>query len=77
MTGQQGNDVDALMRATALDLGGDVGQIRTRFADFVGSLPLPPDVRTRDDTVGGVAVVEVQVDGPPTTGTLLDFHGGA
>ncbi len=78
MTKQQRDTIDRILREGDLDLGGDVEEQRRIFADMMSAIPLPDDVHTQDDTLGGIPVVTITIDGITTPkGTILYFHGGA
>jgi monoterpene epsilon-lactone hydrolase len=89
MTKHQRDTVDQMLRETwgdsttaatgntLLDLGGDVDEQRRLFAGMMTSFPLPPDVHTQADALGGVPVLTVTIDDITPTGTILYFHGGA
>ncbi|SEQ80531.1 alpha/beta hydrolase [Microlunatus flavus] len=76
MTQKQRETVDTLLREAPLDLGGDVAVQRPLMEHLLTAQPLPDDVRTADDHLGGVPVVRVEVDGLATRGTVLHLHGG-
>lgn len=77
MSKQQRESIDRMLRQSTLDLGGEVEEQRRLFAEMMSAIPLPPDVRTEEGTVGGVQVVTITVEGMTPKGTILYFHGGA
>lgn len=77
MSKQQRDTIDQMLRQGTLDLGGEVEEQRRIFADMLSAIPLPDDVRTEEDSLGGVPVVTITVDGISPQGTILYFHGGA
>jgi monoterpene epsilon-lactone hydrolase len=77
MTQQQRQDLDELLRHSPLDLGGDVTEQRAIFHEMMTSVPLPEDVSTKQDELGGVPVVLVETPGVDPSTVILYFHGGA
>ena len=76
MSRSQLHQVTELLRASPLDLGGDVTVMRQVFDEMLAAIPVPGDVRTTPTLLGGVPVIEV-VAGPDTApGAILYFHGG-
>jgi acetyl esterase/lipase len=76
MSDEQREAIDTLFRTGPLAIGGDHLQQREVFTRMLTSRPLPDDVILTPDTLGGVAVLEVTIDGVTPEGTLLWFHGG-
>ncbi|MGW1564724.1 alpha/beta hydrolase [Streptomyces sp. NPDC002144] len=77
MSRQQRQALDELLRHGPLDLGGDVAEARAVFHGMMRSIPLPPDVSTKEGELGGVPVVTVATpDNDPAT-VVLYLHGGA
>lgn len=77
MSRQQRQALDELLRHGPLDLGGDVAEARAVFHGMMTSIPLPPDVSTKEGELGGVPVVTVATpDNDPAT-VVLYLHGGA
>jgi acetyl esterase/lipase len=77
MSEQQKSQLDAILRQGELDAGGDVQTLRSAFSELMAQVPVAPDVRPRPVEVGGVAGVEVTIQGgDETDGVILYFHGG-
>ncbi|MEY9892810.1 monoterpene epsilon-lactone hydrolase [Catenulispora sp. MAP5-51] len=76
MTQQQREAIDSIFRNGPLDIGGDPAVQREVFAGMLASRPLPDDVILTPSAIGGVPVVEIEIDGVAPAGTLLWFHGG-
>jgi epsilon-lactone hydrolase len=76
MTQQQREAIDSIFRNGPLDIGGDPAVQREVFTGMLASRPLPDDVILTPSVIGGVPVVEIEIDGVAPAGTLLWFHGG-
>ena len=76
MTQQQREAIDSIFRNGPLDIGGDPAVQREVFTGMLASRPLPDDVILTPSAIGGVPVVEIEIDGVAPAGTLLWFHGG-
>jgi epsilon-lactone hydrolase len=74
---QQRDALDQLVRDAPLDLGGDVAEQRAIFDEMMASIPVPADVTTSPGSLGGVAVVNVDVAGTDPDLLILYLHGGA
>jgi acetyl esterase/lipase len=77
MSLQQRDALDQLLRDGPLDLGGNVKEQRIIFDEMMGAIPVPADVTTSSGRVGGIPVVNIDVDGAETEHVILYFHGGA
>ncbi|WP_449373716.1 alpha/beta hydrolase fold domain-containing protein [Arthrobacter psychrolactophilus] len=77
MSRAQAQAVERLLREGPLDLGGDLAEQRPLLDRLMMAHPLPPEVRTTEDELGGVPVVAVSVDGADSDGVLFYLHGGA
>jgi epsilon-lactone hydrolase len=77
MSQQQRDALDELLRNGPLDLGGDVKDQRVIFEEMMGATPVPDDVSASPTSVGGIPVVNVDVDGTEPEQVILYFHGGA
>jgi epsilon-lactone hydrolase len=73
----QRDDLDELLRAAPLDLGGDVSEQRIIFEEMMAANPTPVDVETSVGTLGAIPVVIVDVAGAGSENVILYFHGGA
>ena len=58
--------------------GGDVETLRAAFAELMAQIPVAPDIRQHPVEIGGVAGVEVTIQGqaPENDSVILYFHGG-
>jgi acetyl esterase/lipase len=77
MSQQQRDALDELLRNGPLDLGGDVKAQRVIFEEMMGATPVPADVSASPTSLGGIPVVNVDVDGTEQGPVILYFHGGA
>jgi acetyl esterase/lipase len=77
MSQEQRATLDALLRSSEFDIGGDLVVQRKVFADMVAAQPLPADVVVERSALARVPVLDIR---PATTGTdktLFYLHGGA
>jgi monoterpene epsilon-lactone hydrolase len=74
---QQRDDLDEMLRAAPLDLGGDVGEQRIIFEEMMAANPIPVDVDTSAGSLGAIPVVIIDVAGAGSEDVILYFHGGA
>ncbi|HET9173008.1 MAG TPA: alpha/beta hydrolase [Actinospica sp.] len=77
MTRQQRENLDEILRHAPLDVGGDVTEQRAIFHEMIASIPLPDDVATKQDELGGVPVVTVEIPDLDPSAVILYLHGGA
>ena len=77
MTQQQRKELDEILRHGPLDIGGDVDEQRAIFHEMISGIPVPGDVSTEQDELGGVPVVIVDTPGTDPSVTVLYLHGGA
>jgi acetyl esterase/lipase len=77
VTEQQRDALDQLLRDAPLDLGGDVAEQRVIFEEMMAAIPVPADVTTSARSLGGIAVVNVEVAGADPEGVIFYLHGGA
>jgi len=77
MSQQQRDALDELLRNGPLDLGGDVKEQRVIFEEMMGAVPVPADVAASPGSLGGIPVVNIEVDGAEPEPVILYFHGGA
>ena len=77
MSQQQRDALEELLRNGPLDLGGDVKDQRVIFEEMMGAIPVPDDVSASPTSLGGIPVVNVDVDGTEPGPVILYFHGGA
>lgn len=76
MSKEQKLQLDAILRQGQFDAGGDVQTLRTAFSQLMAQVPVPPDVQQSPVEVGGVAGVEVTIQGSDAENVILYFHGG-
>ncbi|MGH3246975.1 MAG: alpha/beta hydrolase [Trebonia sp.] len=76
MTAKQRGMIDQILRNAPFDLGGDVAVQRPLLEQMLTAHPLPADVRTTADEVGGVPVIFIDIDGVVPRGTIFFAHGG-
>jgi len=77
MSQQQRDALDELLRNGPLDLGGNVNEQRIIFEEMIGAIPVATDVAASPGSLGGIPVVNVDVDGTEPGPVILYFHGGA
>jgi acetyl esterase/lipase len=78
MSQEQRKALDAMLREGPLDLGGAVLEQRPIFEQMMAGVPLPDDVETSSETLGGIPVVAIDLKGIDEHGTvILYLHGGA
>jgi monoterpene epsilon-lactone hydrolase len=73
---QQRDQLDAILRQGGLDTAGEVEALRAAFNELMSHLPVAPDVQQHPVEVGGVAGVEVTIQGSAAETVILYFHGG-
>ena len=76
MSKEQQLQLDAILRQGQFDAGGDVQTLRAAFAELMAQVPVAPDVRQHPVELGGVAGVEVTIEGNDAENVILYFHGG-
>jgi len=76
MSKQQQRQLDANLRQGQFDTGGDVQTLRTAFSELMAQVPVAPDVQQNPVEIGGVAGVEVTIQGNEAENLILYFHGG-
>jgi epsilon-lactone hydrolase len=74
---QQRDELEAMLRAAPLDLGGDVDEQRTIFDQMMAAIPIPADVQTSTASLGSIPAVNVDVAGADPAKVILYIHGGA
>jgi acetyl esterase/lipase len=77
MSQQQRDALDQLLREGPLDIGGEVGEQRAIFEQLMASTPVPGDVTTSTVTLGGVPVINVEIQGADSDAVIFYLHGGA
>ncbi|MBM9506306.1 alpha/beta hydrolase [Actinacidiphila acididurans] len=76
MSKQQRDALNRMFRNLPFSIEGDPAVQRAAMEAALTAAPLPPDVTVTEGTLGGIPVVQVDVDGVDTSRTLLHFHGG-
>jgi acetyl esterase/lipase len=76
MSKEQQRQLDAILRQGQFDGGGDVQTLRAAFAELMAQVPVAPDVQQNPVEIGGVAGVEVTIEGNEAEHVILYFHGG-
>ena len=76
MSKEQQRQLDAILRQGQFGAGGDVQTLRTAFSELMAQVPVPPDVQQNPVEIGGVAGVEVTIQGNEAENVILYFHGG-
>jgi monoterpene epsilon-lactone hydrolase len=76
MSKQQQRQLDAILREGQFDTGGDVQTLRAAFSEIMAQVPVAPDVQQNPVEIGGVAGVEVTIQGNQAENVILYFHGG-
>jgi acetyl esterase/lipase len=77
MSQEQRGALDELLRSGSLDLGGDVKEQRLIFEEMMGATPVPADVAVSPAHLGGIPVMNIDVDVADPEQVILYFHGGA
>ena len=76
MSTQQQRQLDANLRQGQFDNGGDVQALRASLRELMAQVPVPPDVQQNPVEIGGVAGLEVTIQGNESDNVILYFHGG-
>jgi acetyl esterase/lipase len=76
MSRQQQRELDATLRQGGFDTGGDVQTLRAAFNELMAQIPVAPDVLQNPVEIGGVAGVEVAIQGNEAEDVILYLHGG-
>jgi monoterpene epsilon-lactone hydrolase len=76
MSKEQQFQLDAILRQGGLDTSADVPTLRAAFSDLMAQVPVAPDVQQSPVEIGGVAGVEVTIEGEESENVILYFHGG-
>jgi len=70
----QGRDMElAILRQGQFDPGADVPTLRAAFNELMAQVPVAPDIRHEPVEIGGVAGVEVTIEGNETANVILRF----
>jgi monoterpene epsilon-lactone hydrolase len=76
MSKEQQSQLDAILRQGGLDTNADVPTLRAAFSELMARVPVPADARQNPIEIGGVAGLEVTIQGNETENVILYFHGG-
>jgi acetyl esterase/lipase len=76
MSKDQQSQLDAILRQGGLDTSADVPTLRAAFSELMARVPVAPDVQQNPVEIGGVAGVEVTIQGTEADNVILYFHGG-
>jgi acetyl esterase/lipase len=76
MSKEQQLQLDAILRQGGLDTSADVPTMRAAFSELMAQVPVAPDIQQRSLEVGGVAGLEVTIEGSDAENVILYFHGG-
>lgn len=76
MSKKQRLDLIDLFRQLPFGITGDIAAQRAAMEQALTRVPLPADVTTTPGTLGGVPVLNVDIDGAGSPEVLLHFHGG-
>jgi acetyl esterase/lipase len=76
MSKEQQLQLDAILRQGQFDSGADVQTLRTAFNELMAQVPVAPDVLQNPVEIGGVAGVEVTIQGREAESVILYLHGG-
>jgi monoterpene epsilon-lactone hydrolase len=74
---KQRGAIEQLLRHAPLDLGGDIKKQRLIFDKMMAAVPVPTDVSSSPTSLGGIPVVDVEVDGIDAEKVIPYLHGGA
>jgi epsilon-lactone hydrolase len=73
---EQRENLDAILRQSALPVGSDVDEQRRLLRELLSAQPLPPDVTVTAAKLGDVPTAEITVDEIDHRNVVLYFHGG-
>jgi monoterpene epsilon-lactone hydrolase len=76
MSIDQQRQLDAILRQGGLDTNADVPTLRAAFNELVAQVPVAPDIQQKPVELGGVAGVEVTIQGNEAENVILYFHSG-
>jgi monoterpene epsilon-lactone hydrolase len=76
MSKQQQLQLDTILRQGGLDTSADVPTLRAAFSALMAQVPVAPDIQQSPVEIGGVAGVEVTIQGHESENVILYFHGG-
>jgi len=73
---EQRENLEAILRQSAIPAGLEVGEQRRLLKELVSAQPLPADVTVTAAALGGVPTAEITVAGIEPRHVVLYFHGG-
>ena len=76
MSGEQRENLDAILRQSAFPADSDVNEQRRALRELLTAQPLPTDVTVTEAALGGVPTAEITVDGIEPDHVVLYFHAG-
>ena len=76
MSTEQRENLEAILRQSAIPAGLEVGEQRRLLKELVSAQPLPADVTVTAAALGGVPTAEITVAGIEPRHVVLYFHGG-
>ncbi len=76
MSGEQRENLDAILRQSAFPADSDVNEQRRALRELLTAQPLPADVTVTEAALGGVPTAEITVDGIEPDHVVLYFHAG-
>ncbi|MGJ4844802.1 alpha/beta hydrolase [Leifsonia sp. Le1] len=77
MSTEQRRNLDKQLRLAPAEHPATIEQLRTGFADFMGTFPVPGGIRITPTRLADRAAVLVEPEADQLPGTLLYFHGGS
>ena len=76
MSTEQRENLDAILRQSAIPFDSDVGELRRLTREYASAQPLPAGVTVTAAALGGVPTAEITADGIEPRHIVLYFHGG-
>ncbi len=76
MSAEQRENLDAILRQSAIPFDSDVSELRRLTREYASAQPLPASVSVTAGALGGVPTAEITVDGIEPRHVVLYFHGG-
>ena len=76
MSTEQAENLDTILRQSALPADTDVNELRRLLAELTSAQPLPAGVTVTAAALGGVPTAEITVDGIEPQHIVLYLHGG-
>jgi epsilon-lactone hydrolase len=73
---EQRENLDAILRQSAIPFDSDVGELRRLLAELASAQPLPTGVTVTAGALGGVPTADISIDGIEPRHVVLYFHGG-